>query len=232
LNDRVSQTPILSTCPIGHGEPAIGDAEGSFALTRAEHRRLAELLVRAARSGAPIEPLTMAYPEMTIADAASVRDMTIAQRVAAGELLVGAKVVYLDQPRLGWLTDRIVHRAGGVTHALSHPPIEAKLAVRVLEPLTKPPKRLSDLLERTSEPCGCSEIVDSRFGSTTVDVRDIVADNCSAGSLILHDAQRVPARVATLSAESLLWLAQELFKYQDHVEAQTILVSRPLEADV
>ncbi|MHB8690474.1 MAG: hypothetical protein ACYDHH_04445 [Solirubrobacteraceae bacterium] len=226
----MSQTPILSTWPIGQGEPAVGEAAGSLALTRAEHRRLAELLVRSARSGVVIDPLTIVYPEMTIADAASVRDMTIAQRIAAGELLVGAKVVYLDQPRLGWLTDRIVHRIGGVTHELDHPPIEAKLAVRLLEPLTEPPTRLTDLLKRSTEPCGCSEIVDSRFGSTTADVRDIVADNCSAGSLIFHDARLVPARVSTRCAESLLWLAQELFKYQDRVDAHTLLVSRPLEA--
>lgn len=223
-------SPISSPAPPDRLALFHRDVADSCALTRAEHRRLAELLVRASRSATAIDPLTSLYPEMTVADAGSVRDMAIAVRVAAGELVVGAKVTHLDELRLGWLTDQIVHRDGAwIDRALKPETINTRLAVRLLEPLDQPPRRLADLLSRVSTPCACSELVASSFGPSHADIRDVIADNCSTAALLLNDGARVSAGSSRRGAQSLLWLAQELFHYRERIEVDTLLVSRTLE---
>src|SRR5207249_333054 len=119
-----------------------------FALTPREHRRLADILLRAARDQRPILPLSERYPELTVADAVKIRDLAIGSRLSRGEGLVGAKISLGDpvsgpgarprESRLGWLTEGMLLADPFVDlKNLIRPRAQAKVAMRLARPLRR-----------------------------------------------------------------------------------------------
>lgn len=227
--NHVSDAPILSEALTAGDWTRPVTVSGNCGLTRAEHRRLAELLIRAARDGRAIAPFTQAYPEMTLADANSVRDMTIKHRLAQGERIVGAKLSDLDSGDVGWFTDHMMQSLGTVDPApLIAPRLEAKLAVRLSQPVARPPTRLADLLGVEGDLAPCLEIVDSRFHPLSGDPRDAVADNCSTARIVLcPDVQTAGLRTGR-HTEPLLCLARRICDEKGGIAAGTLLVGPPL----
>jgi 2-keto-4-pentenoate hydratase len=171
------------------------------ALTRREHRRLADVLLRAADDRRPIPPLSESYPELTAADAARIRDTAIVKRIAEGEQLVGAKVSLgssangraPDEPRLGWLTDGMILSGPELDLAdLIHPRLEAKVAFQLAQPLRGRIGTVGDLLSLTARVLPCLEIVDVRYQGTDLDRVDDIADNCAAASLLIGEGVPKP----------------------------------------
>jgi 2-keto-4-pentenoate hydratase len=176
-----------------------------LALTSTEHRRLAEVLLRAAFDRRAIEPLSEWRRELTRADAGRVRDMVLACRLAAGERLIGAKVSLGPaslahhrgggaQPRLGWLTDAMLLPSGVVAAGeLIAPRVEPKVAFLVARTLRRPIATVSDLLAATYRVFPCLEVVDSRYGRERPGAVDDIADNCGAARLLLGPGVPPPA---------------------------------------
>jgi 2-keto-4-pentenoate hydratase len=176
-----------------------------LALTSGEHRRLAEVLLRAALERRAIEPLSHWHRELTCADAGRVRDMVLACRLAAGERLIGAKVslgptsatVHRGggaHPRLGWLTDAMLLPGDVVAPGhLIAPRVEPKLAFLIARTLRRPMATVSDLLAVTYRVFPCLEVVDSRYGRDHSGPADDIADNCGAARLLLGRGVPPPA---------------------------------------
>jgi 2-oxopent-4-enoate/cis-2-oxohex-4-enoate hydratase len=195
------------------------------ALTRGEHRRLAEILFRAARDRSTVRPLTLVYPEMTIRDAADVRDMTLTLRLAAGEQVVGAKVVVLGDRHLAWFTTGMVQTSGLVDRAsLTRPIAEAKLALSFDESRKTPPESIDDLLASPVTVLPCIEVTDSRYDRGAVEPRDTVADNGAAAILVIGEEPLLNERLPSPSADALLWLARRVIESRGRIEQGLILV--------
>jgi 2-keto-4-pentenoate hydratase len=179
-------------------------SDDGLALTSGEHRRLAEVLLRAALDRRAIQPLSHWHRELTCADAGRVRDMVLACRLAAGERLIGAKVSLGTaspaahdagaHPRLGWLTDAMLLPGDMVAPGhLIAPRVEPKLAFLVARTLHRPIATVSDLLAATYRIFPCLEVVDSRYGREHPGPADHIADNCGAARLVLGHGVTPPA---------------------------------------
>ena len=174
------------------------------ALTRADHRVLAEELLDATRQRRPLEPLSERYRQLTVADASRIRDMVLACRLASGERLIGATVSLAPpppaghrtgaEPRLGWLTDAMLLSNGTVqSERLIAPRVEAKLAFTVSRTVRRPIATVGDLLASTYRVFPCLEVIDSRYGRDRLSAADDIADNCGAACLVLGRGVPPPA---------------------------------------
>jgi 2-keto-4-pentenoate hydratase len=185
------------------GEPAGYHGE-QRALTSREHRRVADILLDAARTGRAIPPLTEAFREMTLADAYGIRDMQLARRISEGDQLIGAKVSLgragaerrhmAPDPQLGWLTDRMLVSSGAVDLSrLVHPRVEPRLGFLLARPLREPIAAGIDLLAATERVLPCLEIVDSRYDGAHPRRADDIADNCAMAGLLVGEGVPPPA---------------------------------------
>ena len=179
-------------------------SSGPRRLADREHRRLARALVDATRAGRPIPPLTDRHAELTVADAARIRDIVLAHRLARGERLIGAKVMVPDAspdrqvapavPALGWLTDAMVLPAGVVNVGeLIRPRVEPRIALALEQPLRGPIRTVSDLLSATVRAHIALEVIDSRYDHDTLCPADRVADNGGAAWLLIGPGVTTPA---------------------------------------
>ena len=177
---------------------------GPQRLAEREHRRLARALVDAARSGRPIPPLTDRHPELAVADAARIRDIVLAHRLARGEGLIGAKVIVPDaspdrqlapdDPALAWLTDAMVLPAGVVNVGeLIRPRVEPRIALALERPLRGPIRTASDLLSATVRAHIALEVIDSRYDRDSLGAADHIADNGGTARLLIGPGVTPPA---------------------------------------
>jgi 2-keto-4-pentenoate hydratase len=167
----------------------------SPALTEREHRRLADVLLKAARDAEPVDPFSGRYPELRVPDACRIREAVLGRRLAAGERLIGAKTrVARDArggrrgQRVGFLTSDMLLRTPVVEMArLIHPVVEAKLAFVLDGPPPPAAGTLTDLLARTVRIRPCIEIVDSRYDPRHPSFLDDLADSYGASKLLLGE---------------------------------------------
>jgi 2-keto-4-pentenoate hydratase len=175
-----------------------------LALTRAEHRGLAEELLGAAHDRRAVEPLSERHRQLTVGDASRIRDMVLACRLAAGERLIGATVSLGllppagdrngADPRLGWLTDAMLLSNGiAEPEHLIAPRVEAKLAFMVSRSLRRPIATINELLASTYRVFPCLEVIDSRYAAGRLSAADDIADNCGAARLLLGRGVPPPA---------------------------------------
>jgi 2-keto-4-pentenoate hydratase len=185
-------------------DPASGDGgrPTQFALTPREHRRLADVLLKAARDQRPILPLSERYPELTVADALKIRDLSIGNRVTGGERLIGAKISLGDpdrraadrQPHLGWLTEGMLLATPVVELTnLIHPRVQAKVALRLARPLRRPLATVTELVALTDRVLPCLEIIDGRYEPISSESVDEIADNCAVARLAVGEGIPTPS---------------------------------------
>ncbi|ADB52414.1 2-keto-4-pentenoate hydratase [Conexibacter woesei] len=218
-------------------------------LTPREHRRLAEVLLKAMRERRAIEPLSRRYPELTPADGERIRDALADRRVAGGERRLGATADACEEPpaRFGWITsemllDRDAFELGG----LIRPRVEAKLAFRLHRALPAAPTA-RDLLAATGRVLPALEVRDSRYGCAVPSPADAMADNCAVtlvrlgaggpppaehaldglGLTVEHDGAPVAGAARPSPVESVLWLVRRLVATGAAPRAGTLLVSAP-----
>jgi 2-keto-4-pentenoate hydratase len=206
----------------------------AVALTRREHLRLAEVLLRSAGDRQPIAPLSESYPELTAGDAARIRDTAIVRRIAAGEQLIGATVSFgtspggnggSDEPRLGWLTDAMLVTLPQVdVSSLIRPRLEAKVAFVLARPLRGHVRTVGELLALTERVLPCLEILDGRYQGTGVDPVDDIADNCAVASLLVGDG------VATPSEDDLMRVRVQLEPPPHSANGSPVRLSSPVRA--
>jgi 2-keto-4-pentenoate hydratase len=172
-------------------------------LAARERRRLARLLLEAAQAGRPTVPLSDRYPWLTIADAARVRDATLAYRLARGERLIGAKVSLpsapgrqplASEPALGWITDAMMLPDAVVNPGeLIRPRVEPRLALMLDRSVRKHLATPGELLGAIVAAFPALEVVDTRYNRDGLTAVDHVADNCGAAKLLLGRGVAPPA---------------------------------------
>jgi 2-keto-4-pentenoate hydratase len=193
--------PLMTECP----SDRIDDerlSEPAWSLGLREQRRIAEALLAAERERRPIDPPSASFPGLTLDDAGRIRDLGLAERIAAGERWVGAKVSLsapgdalngAPRPRLAWLTDAMLQAREDVdVDAYLQPRLEPKLAFRLGEALTSPVMSFGKVLAATELVHPCLEIVDSRY-RIGGGFADAIADNCGTARLLLGEGVPTPA---------------------------------------
>ena len=143
----------------------MADRAASLGLSAREHRRLADVLLLAARRRRPVAPLTARYPELTLADAACIRDAVVARRVEQGDPLVGARASFEATPHLSWLTESaLVQDEVLDATPLIAPRVRQVIVFRVGRALSRPEALLTSIAAVHHG----LEILDSRYNGGAV----------------------------------------------------------------
>jgi 2-oxopent-4-enoate/cis-2-oxohex-4-enoate hydratase len=211
-------------------------------LTGREHRRLADVLLKAIRERRPLEPFTRRYPELALSDACRIRDAVLSRRMAAGERLVGAKTRLATdgggraEAQLGLLTDGMLFTGGEIdVAALIHPRVEAKLAFVLGRGTWEP-----DLVTAAVRVVPCLEVVDSRFEPRFPTFLDDVADSFGATLLVLGPGVSpdeislgeltltIGARPTALACHPVGWFDGGVLEQRSDLVAGSLLLSPAL----
>ncbi len=159
----------------------------------------------ALRSGVAVEPLSERIAGLSLGDAYAISNDLLARRLADGERVVGKKIgatsvavqrmLKVDQPDFGFLTDRMQVANGGVlsTASMIAPRAEGEIAFHLKRDLVGPGITHHDVLAATEALSVCFEIVDSRIRDWRIGITDTVADNASAAAYVLGEL-RVPPK--------------------------------------
>ncbi len=134
---------------------------------------------------------------MTTADAYAIQLAGIGLRESDGETVIGGKLGFTSRamqqamgvphPNSGWLTDAMVVHDGVVRlDTLIHPKVEPEIAFLIGTDL-EPPISPVEVLAATVGVMPCLEIVDSRYLGFRFGPLDNIADNSSAGLVVLGD---------------------------------------------
>jgi 2-keto-4-pentenoate hydratase len=167
-----------------------------------ESRRLAGELHTTRLTRIEIETVTSRVPGLDLDWAYEIQQAGIDLRLADGERLVGGKLGFtsvamqramgVDSPNYGWLTgSMLVHDRAVHLDQLIHPKVEPEIGFLLGSDL-HPDCSASDVLEATIGVFPCLEIVDSRFRDFRFEPLDNIADNSSAGLLVIGDAAVKP----------------------------------------
>jgi 2-keto-4-pentenoate hydratase len=159
---------------------------------------LARELHEARNTRQPVPPLTSRHPDLTQDDAYAVQAAGIGLRLDDGETIVGGKLGFtsvamqramgVESPNYGWLTDSmLVHNRAIRLSELIHPKVEPEIAFLLAEDLGAD-TTAADVLSATRAVAPCLEPVDSRFVDFQFQALDNIADNSSAGRVVLGDA--------------------------------------------
>ncbi|HSJ46673.1 MAG TPA: fumarylacetoacetate hydrolase family protein [Euzebyales bacterium] len=158
---------------------------------------LARELHAARTARRPVATLTSRWPALDEGDAYAVQARGIALREADGEVLVGGKLGFtseamrramgVEHPNHGWLTDAM-WVDGGVADLARyiHPKVEPEIAFLLADELAAPVSA-ADVRWATAAVMACLEIVDSRYVGFRFGPLDNIADNSSAGGVVLGD---------------------------------------------
>jgi 2-keto-4-pentenoate hydratase len=166
---------------------------------------IADELFRAEAERVPVEPLTIRYPGLSVADAYRIQQLNVARRQAAGERVNGHKIgltaramqikFNVDEPDYGHLLDTMTVEHGAVLDMaeLIDPQIEVEPAFILGKRLAGPGVTLEDVMAATEYICVCFEVIDSRIADWRIRLEDTVADNGSSARLVLGTERHDPA---------------------------------------
>lgn len=171
-----------------------------------KHEKWGGALYAALRGRAPIDPLIVSDPTLTIDDAYAISQDFLTRRLADGERVVGKKIgvtskvvqdmLGVHQPDFGFLTDWMTCQNGETVdiaaRGLIAPRAEAEIAFVLGRDLLGPGVDEDAVLAATDFIAPCFEIVDSRIRDWKIGIVDTVADNASCGVYVLGDARISP----------------------------------------
>lgn len=169
--------------------------DSATARTAGLARRLAD-----AYTGEPIAPIALELADVT--QAYAVQLLQIEERIAAGRRIAGRKIgltspavqaqLGVGEPDFGHLTDDMVYGDNTVlAHAdLRQPRVEAEVALILGRDLDLPNASVADVITATDYVLPSLEIVASRIADWKIGILDTVADNASAGAVVLGGPAR------------------------------------------
>jgi len=159
--------------------------------------KAADLLTEARLRRAPIPPLSEQYTDMTVEDAYDIQQLQTEQALATGRSIKGRKI---------GLTSRVMQHQLGVaepdygvlfadmfyaehepipTSAFLQPRIEPEIAFVLGCDLAGPGTTVVDALRAVDMVLPALEIIDSRVSDWQISITDTIADNASAGGVVL-----------------------------------------------
>lgn len=158
----------------------------------------ADFLHAAQIDRAPIDPLTVRYPSLDVADAYAIQQANLSRRLSAGHTLVGHKIgltsqpmqelLGVDEPDFGYILDDMVVEGAAVPAArFCAPRVEPEVAFLLSRALRGPGVTVDDVRAATEAVAVALEIVDSRIADWRLTLPDTVADNASSGAVVLGD---------------------------------------------
>lgn len=159
---------------------------------------LTEIVLDAQLGPHEIEKLTDHYP-LTIAEGYAVQRQLIAHLVARGAKIVGKKTGLTSRAKqqamgvheacYGYLLNNTIYYDGEPVSlsGLMHPRAEPELAFVLGKPLKGPGVTGAQAMAATAEIRLALELIDSRYRNFSFTLADVVADNCSAGKLLLSE---------------------------------------------
>lgn len=171
-------------------------AEGKNSMS-IDHQEWAEYLDLARTKRKEVAAITIQLNSLEDADAYAIQDAGLANRLAQGEKIVGAKLgmtsvamqqeLGADEPVFGWLTDsHVIDNAGFVAmDELIHPRVEPELVFMMAEDVSGEDITPQDILDATEVVVGGIEILDPRFEALTYSKNDVIADNVGCGGVML-----------------------------------------------
>jgi 2-keto-4-pentenoate hydratase len=151
----------------------------------------------------PVERITDRVAGFGEADAYAVQEAGIALRSIAGEHIVGAKLGFtsvamqramaVDSPNYGWLTDAMMLENERVAlGSLIHPKVEPEIGFVLGRDLDGPAVTAADVMMSTAALVPCLEIVDSRYRRFEFRAFDNIADDSSAGFVVMGTPAPLP----------------------------------------
>lgn len=174
------------------------DTDRLHPLTARDLAEMAGELHRARLERTPVPAFTGCGALLDTGTAYAVQSRGIALREAAGEAVVGGKLGFTSEamrramgvhtPNYGWLTDAMLTPGDEVDLAtLIHPKAEPEIAFLLGADLTGPGVTAADVLAATAAVAPCLEVVDSRYVDFRFQAADNIADDSSAGCLLLGE---------------------------------------------
>jgi 2-keto-4-pentenoate hydratase len=169
----------------------------------------AELLWAAERDLAPIDPLTETYPAIDVVDAYEIQLINIRRKIAGGARVRGHKVglsspvmqqmMGVDEPDYGHLLDAMVVGQDAPIPAsrYCYPRIEVEIGYVLGSALPGADCTEADVLAATEYIVPSLELIDSRVRDWRIKLADTIADNASSAGVILGEARRAPAELAS-----------------------------------
>ncbi len=166
------------------------------------HDELAGELHAARRQRTTVATITSREDRFTLEDAYAVQAAGIELRRGDGESVVGGKLGFtslamqramgVDSPNYGWLTDAmLVHDRIVRVGRLIHPKVEPEIAFLLGADLDGD-VTAADVIAASTAVVPCLEVVDSRYHHFRFQAYDNIADNSSAGLVVLGDAAAPP----------------------------------------
>ena len=155
-------------------------------------------LQRARLARVTVSPFTGRPGGLDEGTAYAVQARGIHLREEAGERVVGGKLGFtseamrramgVDHPNYGWLTDAmLVHGEDVDLDTLIHPKVEPEIAFVLDRDLAGPGVTAADVLDATGALAPCLEVVDSRYTGFRFAAADNIADDSSAGVVVLGE---------------------------------------------
>ncbi|MFD8385225.1 2-keto-4-pentenoate hydratase [Streptomyces sp. NPDC059679] len=157
--------------------------------------RLAEELAQAARTRIPVPMLSRRFPELTLADAYRIQQISTVWRLRAGARIAGHKVgltsaamqeqMGIHEPDSGVVLDHMVAASGSSlrTGDFMNPRIETEIAFRLGHDLTGP-ANLDAVRAAVAEVFLAFEILDTCFTGWDITLIDSIADNAACAGVI------------------------------------------------
>lgn len=181
----------------------------------------ADNLRLARRSCVPIDPVMLTYPNADVDDAYAVQLAQVHSWVADGQRVIGHKVglsspvvqsqMGIDEPDYGHLTADMCHPENHPI-AIDHfilPQIQPVTAFVLGRRLAGPGVTVVDVIRAVEFVLPALEIVDSRFKAWNLTVVDTIADNASAGAVVLGSRPMLLPKVDLNSCSVEIYLNGE-----------------------
>jgi len=156
----------------------------------------AALLTTAARTRTATTALTGTYGDFDIPVAYDVQALVVADRIAQGHRVVGAKLgltseakqkqMNVSEPLYGWLTADMRIEPGEplVVDRFIQPRVEAEIAFLIGDDLEGADVGAADVLGATAAVMPAIDVLDSRYAGYSFTLPDVVADNSSSAGFI------------------------------------------------
>ena len=191
-------------------------------LTDQQRQDAAAALAGARESGSPIAPLRETWPDIDVVDAYEIQLIGVGEQMAAGRQVKGHKVglsakamqqmLGVDEPDYGHLLDDMVLFENDTVAAgsLLQPRIEVEVAFVLGASLRGPGCTVADVLAATDYVTASLEIIDSRVADWNIRLVDTIADNASAGAVVLGGQATPVGGLDLRTIGAVLWRNGEI----------------------